>query len=68
MADTFTCDGCGGTFPKAWTDEEAEAEAREVWGAMPEDASVICDDCFHGFMPWVVENHPEALISRWLGL
>jgi hypothetical protein len=24
--DTFTCSVCGGTFEKAWTDEEAKAE------------------------------------------
>lgn len=46
-ADTFTCEACGGTFPKAWSDAEALAESREILGEIPPDqVAVICDECY----------------------
>lgn len=64
MSKTFTCDSCGGVFPFV-EDWDAEAEARELWGDLPEsERSIICDDCFNGFMPWMRENHPEAIRSE----
>jgi hypothetical protein len=46
-ARTFTCHGCGGVFEFAWTDEEAEAESRALFGPLAtEELAVICDDCF----------------------
>lgn len=47
MTEQFTCAMCGGTFDKAWTDEEATAEAAENF--TPEelkDQAVVCDPCF----------------------
>ena len=45
-AETYACAACGETFEKAWTDDEAKAEAKELWGDIPEDQMVIiCDDC-----------------------
>jgi len=45
--DQYTCALCGGTFDKGWSEEEAEAEAKLLWGDMPEeDREVICDTCF----------------------
>lgn len=55
MTDTFTCAHCGGTFPKAWTDEEAQAEADNQWAdelGAGMDMAVICDDCYQRFMGW----------------
>lgn len=47
MTDTFTCASCGNTYPKGWTDEEAEVESKALWGDMPaSEMAVICDDCF----------------------
>lgn len=52
MSATFTCDRCGGTFPKAWSDDEAEAESRELFGEIePTERAVICDDCFKAVFP-----------------
>jgi hypothetical protein len=45
----FTCECCGGTFPKAWTDEEAQAEAAA--SGFVDDLVVICDDCFEATWP-----------------
>ena len=46
---TFTCEQCGGTFPKAWTDEEQAAEYAELFPAEKaagEETAVVCDDCW----------------------
>lgn len=53
MKRTFTCDQCGGTFPRAWSDDEATAEARDVFGRDPETdptMAVVCDDCYQAIM------------------
>jgi hypothetical protein len=46
----FTCDMCGGTFEDGWTEEEANAEAKENWGidnaSETAGMSVVCDDCY----------------------
>ena len=50
----FTCDACGESFEKAWSDEKAIAESKK---AFPDDdytdMAVVCDDCWHkmGFAP-----------------
>lgn len=47
MSDTFKCSACGGTFEKARSDEEAEAEMHETFGDLPkDDQSVVCDQCW----------------------
>lgn len=44
---SFTCAHCGGTFIKGWTDEEAlTAAARDFPDLKPQDAAVICEDCY----------------------
>jgi hypothetical protein len=49
--NTFTCAACGGTFEKGWSDEEAAAEALEVWGPLdPDDEATVCDDCYKAIM------------------
>lgn len=52
---TFTCDMCAGTYEMAWSDDEARAESKRVFGDVPEDdLAVICDNCLDlaglGFM------------------
>ena len=45
----FKCAMCGGIFEKAWLDEEAKAEYKEVWGDLcPPDCKteLVCDDCY----------------------
>lgn len=45
---SFTCARCGGTFDKGWTDEEAAAEANDLFPAAVNEhpLAVICDDCW----------------------
>lgn len=46
-ANEFRCEACGEVFPKAWSDEEAEAECAENFPGLPEsERAVVCDDCF----------------------
>lgn len=47
----FTCAACGGTFEKCRSEEDAVAEAVELWGSLLEGpVVVICDDCFNAGM------------------
>jgi hypothetical protein len=55
MSTSFTCYVCHGTFEKAWTDEEARAEAAALW--TPEELAVegtaeTCEECFQAFLGW----------------
>lgn len=45
---TYTCAHCRRTFPKAWTDAEADAEARASFGrdSTAPDMVCVCDDCY----------------------
>lgn len=47
---SFTCANCNLTFDKIWSDEEALAEANEIFSreemADPEGLTVLCDDCW----------------------
>lgn len=53
---TYTCAQCGKTFDSEWTDEEAEAEAQNLFGV--ENASkhpgmeIVCDGCFEDMGPF----------------
>ena len=60
MSEEYTCAHCGGTWEKAWTDEEAKAESKELglW-IEPEDRQtaddemvIVCDDCFQAMQSW----------------
>jgi hypothetical protein len=45
----YQCARCLEVFEKAWTDEEAEAEAAEN-GFQGMDTCVVCDDCYNLLM------------------
>jgi rubredoxin len=47
----YRCEACGGVYTHGWSDEDARAEAEALWGGMPEDAAVVCDDCFKIICP-----------------
>jgi len=50
--DKYTCAGCGGTFTKEWSDEEAFQESLDKFGAdlFKEPIAVVCDDCYKKLM------------------
>lgn len=48
--DEFTCAMCGKAFKKAWSDEEAAAEAEELWlNSSRSNDEFVCDPCFRKF-------------------
>lgn len=50
-SDEYTCKKCGGTFKKAWSDEEAIAETMAVHGVdSTTGMDVVCDDCYREIM------------------
>jgi hypothetical protein len=53
MVRVFTCDNCEETFVSQWTDEEANQEYVQNFGAdMGEERAVMCDKCHEAFMTW----------------
>jgi len=63
--ESYTCERCGGTFTKGWSDEEAAAEAQDLFPAghiaAPEDQATVCDPCFREIMAWAEVNAPDLL-------
>jgi hypothetical protein len=53
MSD-YTCAHCGGVFARTWTDEESLAQTKDDFGidVRPDDAAVICDDCYNAMTAW----------------
>lgn len=49
MSEMYTCAQCCKTYVRGWSDEEAAAEAEELWGITDLGelgVDIICDDCF----------------------
>ena len=44
--DHYHCAICGGVFAFAWSDEEAQAEARSKGIDPNDDCVVVCEDCY----------------------
>ena len=44
--DDWTCDSCGETFARGWSDEEARAEATAAGLGVAADDALVCDDCY----------------------
>lgn len=44
----YRCWKCKGVFDKGWTDEQAKAEALQLWGVYytPRSEDLVCDPCF----------------------
>lgn len=58
---TFICWKCKQTFPKAWTDEEAEDEYKTLFGPpMGEPRETLCDNCDKEFKAWLEQQQQKA--------
>ena len=70
-SETFTCEACGKTFPKGWSDEEAAAEAEELFPGIdpgdPAEAGTVCDDCYQQIMARARAEAPELIGEGWRG-
>jgi hypothetical protein len=60
MSDTFICASCLGEFIKGRSDEEAQAEAEQIWSEQERNQpqEVICDLCYTRLMRW------QALVRK----
>ena len=60
----YTCASCGGVFDNGGLKEEANKEAKDIWGvdnaSQRDDFDVICDDCFQKYHP---DKNP-ALVEK----
>lgn len=63
--EKFTCVICGGTFAKAWTDEEAKAEYEALYGhrgkGWERSASFACGTC------WKASGMDTGDEAKWKG-
>jgi hypothetical protein len=60
----FTCDHCGKEYPKAWTDEEAMAEALGMWTEEElANKATVCDDCYRAIMP-AISTGPVGILPE----
>jgi DNA-directed RNA polymerase subunit RPC12/RpoP len=70
-SETYTCEACGKTFPKGWSDEEAAAEAEELFPGInpgdPAEAGVVCDGCYQTIMARARAEAPELIGPGWRG-
>lgn len=54
---TFVCNACGGTFEKAWSEDEALAEMRARFGDIPEmKRAIVCADCITAVDTMIVRS------------
>ena len=64
----YKCGHCCGIFEKGWSDEEAKAEATEIFGKNPDEwrdeQVVICDGCFQKVNPRAPENADKLEKAR----
>ncbi len=70
-AETFTCARCGETYDKIWSDEEAAAEAEGNFPGIdvtdPDEAGVVCTDCYEYLMGRARAEAPELIGPGWRG-
>ena len=70
-AETFTCARCGETHDKGWSDAEAAAEAEGNFPGIdvtdPDEAGVVCDDCYEYLMGRARAEAPDLIGPGWRG-
>jgi DNA-directed RNA polymerase subunit RPC12/RpoP len=62
--ETYTCECCGKSFEKGWSDKEARRESEKNFpGLEDEDAAVVCDDCYKKIMDKSPKQIAKSLVS-----
>lgn len=50
IQEEYTCEMCGETYIKGWSNEEAKAEAEENFPGMDlTDSGLVCNDCYNEY-------------------
>jgi hypothetical protein len=55
MAESYTCQSCGGVFEKTRSDEDAMREANALFSPnelASEGVALVCHECWEEFMGW----------------
>ena len=54
----FTCFVCKQTFEVdgTWTDKDREVEAQRVFGFVPADPALVCEDCYAAALKFLQEE------------
>ena len=56
----YTCDRCGGTYLSDRAEEEAQAEAVDLFEGITfggRATGVLCEDCWQEFMKWMLATY-----------
>ena len=63
IGESYVCERCGATFTKGWSDEEAAAEARDLFPAahLAVGQATVCDGCYREIMAWAETSAPDLL-------
>lgn len=55
----YQCAECNGSFERGWSEEEAMAESKSLFGEIPKkEQVVVCDNCFKSLVS-------EQRINAW---
>lgn len=64
-SELFRCEGCGAEFEKAWTEEEARAEAAASFPSVPASKMAqVCDDCYQQLVRNGMPTRPEDILTN----
>ena len=53
----YKCEMCGGIYESDRSNEEAHAEAEELFGNLDGDRAIVCDDCWNKMMDHFVQTN-----------
>ena len=57
----YTCDCCGETFTKMWTDDEAMKNFKKDYPEhVDEKLAVVCADCYKAIFKWYLAEIGQA--------
>jgi len=61
--ETYTCECCGVTFEKGWSDEQMKIEFIENFpNTSDDDAAVVCDTCYKKIMDKSPKQIAKSLV------
>ena len=69
-SETFTCEACGETFPKGWSDADSSSRGGKngspaLTSATPGEAGIVCDACYGRIMGRAQAEAPQLIGAGW---